>query len=52
MEETQKKSRSMYWLLTAVAITAMVLLLIFQPQWVWVSFPFVGTFFASAMNVI
>jgi len=52
MEETQKKSRGIQWGLTAVSIAAMILLLMFQPQWVWISFPFVGTFFASAMDVI
>ncbi|MEO5673921.1 MAG: hypothetical protein ABIQ74_04690 [Chitinophagales bacterium] len=51
MEEV-KKSRNTFWLLTAVSVAVMILLLIFQPQWVWVSFPFVGTFLASAMNVI
>jgi hypothetical protein len=50
--EEEKKSRGVYWFFTAVSITGMVLLLIFQPQWVWISFPFVGTFFANAMNVI
>jgi hypothetical protein len=52
MEETQKKSRGMFWLFTAAAVTGMILLLVFQPQWVWISFPFVGTFFAAAMDVI
>ncbi len=48
----EKKSRGIYWMLTAVSILAMILLLAFQPQWVWLSFPFVGTFFVSAMDVI
>ncbi len=51
MEEV-KKSRGMFWVLTVISVTAMIALLVFQPQWVWISFPFVGTFFASAMNVI
>jgi len=51
MEET-KKSRGVYWLLTVVSVTAMILLFIFSPEWCWVSFPFVGTFFAGAMNVL
>jgi len=50
--EEEKKARGIFWLLTVVSITGMILLLIFQPQWVWISFPFVGTFFANAMNVI
>lgn len=52
MEETQKKSRSIYWFLTVVAVTAMILLFMFKPEWSWVSFPFVGTFFAGAMDVL
>ena len=50
--EEDKKARGVFWVLTFVSVVAMVLLLIFQPQWVWLSFPFVGTFFANAMNVI
>ena len=51
MEET-KKSRGIFWLLTFVSVVGMVLLLMFHPEWVWVSFPFVGVFFASAMDAI
>ncbi|MCS6917975.1 MAG: hypothetical protein RMK52_03835 [Chitinophagales bacterium] len=50
--EQQKNSRAIYWLLTLVSVTAMILLFIFRPEWSWVSFPFVGTFLAAALDSI
>jgi len=50
--EEEKKARGVFWLLTGISIIGMFRLLIFQQHWVWISFPFVGTFFANAMNVI
>lgn len=37
-----KKSRTGAWLLFLVSLAAMVLLLMFAPQWFWTSLP--GTF--------
>lgn len=50
--EQQKNSRAIYWLLTLVSVTGMVFLFVFKPEWSWVSFPFVGTFLAGALDCI
>jgi hypothetical protein len=52
MEETKKKSRGIYWLLFFVSLIAFVAFLIFQPEWFWVTLPFVATSLASAMDAI
>jgi hypothetical protein len=47
-----KKSRAIYWLFTLISLAAFVLLLLFKPQWIWISFPFLGTSLAAAFDVI
>ncbi len=46
------KEKALYWFLTAVSTAVMILLFIFKPEWSWVSFPFVGTFLAGALDAI
>jgi len=48
----QRKGKPIYYLLALVSIAAMVAMLMFKPEWCWVTFPFVGTFVAGSMNAI
>ncbi|MBX7107953.1 MAG: hypothetical protein K1X61_04825 [Chitinophagales bacterium] len=52
MEETKRSSKSLYWILFFISLTAMVLLLIFLPEWFWISLPFTITFLAGAMDAL
>ncbi len=52
MEETKKSSKSLYWLLFFISFSALVLLLIFLPEWFWISLPFTITFLAGAMDAL
>ena len=52
MEETKKKSRTIYYLLAFVSIVAMFAMFQFKPEWSWVTFPFVGTFVAVSLDVL
>jgi hypothetical protein len=53
MEETKKKpSRAIYYVLAFVSIVAMILMFQFKAEWSWVTFPFVGTFVAGALDVL
>jgi hypothetical protein len=52
MEETPKKSRTLWYFLAFVSIAAMIAMFQFKPEWSWVTFPFVGTFVAGAMDVL
>ena len=53
MEETKpKKSRTIYFVLSFVSIVAMALMFQFEAEWCWVTFPFVGTFVAGALDVL
>ncbi len=47
-----EKEKALYWFLTALSTAVMILLFIFKPEWSWVSFPFVGTFLAGALDAI
>jgi hypothetical protein len=52
MEESKKISRRTYFLLFLVSVAAFVAFLMFQPQWFWVTLPFIFTFGAAAMDVL
>ncbi len=47
-EYTESKSRD--WLVFLGSTLGMIALLIFLPEWVWVSFPFMFTALAGAMG--
>jgi hypothetical protein len=52
MEESKKKPRGIYYALAAVSIIAMVAMFQCVPEWSWVTFPFVCTFVAGALDVL
>ena len=43
-------NRSRDWMLFLVSLAGLVALLIWKPEWVWVSFPFVFTSLAGALG--
>jgi hypothetical protein len=45
-------STAKYWLPAILSIGVTVALLVFTPQFFWVTLPFAGAFTAKAMNVI
>lgn len=52
MEETKKTSKGLYWLLFFISFTALVLFLVFLPEWFWVTLPFTITFLAGALDAL
>ncbi|MFI5135308.1 MAG: hypothetical protein ACHQD9_05610 [Chitinophagales bacterium] len=52
MEETKKKSRTIYYFLAFISICAMLAMFEFKAEWSWVTFPFVGTFMAGSLDAI
>jgi hypothetical protein len=52
MTEKTHKNRTTYWLLFLLSLTAFVLLLLFLPQWFWLSLPTTVGGLALAMDWI
>jgi ABC-type Na+ efflux pump permease subunit len=52
MSEAKNESTKLMWIYTAVSFTAIVLFLIFKPEWFWVALPFFGTYLVKALGVI
>jgi hypothetical protein len=55
--ETQVNSEKngntrLYWLITLVSLVAAVLLFFYSPQWIWLTFPFMTTFFVKAIGMM
>ncbi len=47
-EYTENRGRD--WLVFLLSMVGLVALLLFKPEWVWVSFPFVFTALAGALG--
>jgi hypothetical protein len=50
--EQQKTSTAKYWLYFGISMLVMLGFLWLLPEWFWVVLPFVGTFWAQAMDYI
>ncbi|MCB0543740.1 MAG: hypothetical protein KDC61_12430 [Saprospiraceae bacterium] len=48
--EEYVENRGRDWLMFLISLAGAVALLIFIPEWVWISFPFVFTALAGAMG--
>jgi len=48
----QSESKGKYWLYTILSIGALVALLIFAPEWCWLSFPFLLTSMVIAFDAM
>jgi len=48
--EEYRENRGRDTLVFVVSLIGMIALLVFKPEWVWVSFPFVFTALAGAMG--
>ncbi len=48
--EEYVENRGRDWLFFIVSLVGMIALLIFLPEWIWVSFPFVFTSLAGAVG--
>lgn len=55
--ETQIKTeengnRKLYWLITLVSLVSCVLLIMFAPEWFWLTLPFLFTYFVRAIGMM
>jgi len=50
MEQT--KSTGKYWLLFFVSLAGMIAMMVYKPEFFWLILPFVGTYFAKAMDLL
>ena len=48
----QKENRGLYWMITLVSAVACVALIMFKPEWCWLTFPFLTTFFVKALGML
>lgn len=51
-EEETNESKGLYWLITLVSAVACVLLIMFKPEWFWLTLPFLLTYFVKAINMM
>jgi len=50
---TEKKSpRGLYWLITLVSAVACTALIIYKPEWFWLTLPFLFTYFVKAVDMM
>ena len=50
---TEKKgNKGLYWLITLVSAAACAGLLIFSPEWFWLTLPFLFTYFVKAIDMM
>ncbi len=50
METT--KSTGKYWILFFLALAGIIAMMIYKPEFFWVVLPFVGTYFAKALDIM
>ncbi len=48
----ERENKGMYWLITLVSLVACVLLLLYKPEWFWVTLPFLTTYFVKAVGMM
>ena len=48
----KKENKGLYWLITLVSAAACVGLLIFSPEWFWLTLPFLFTYFVKAIDIV
>jgi hypothetical protein len=48
----KKENTKLYWLITLVSAAACVGLLIYSPEWFWLTLPFLFTYFVKAIGMM
>jgi len=48
----EKGDKAKYWLITLVSAAACIGLLIFSPEWFWLTLPFLLTYFVKAIGLM
>ncbi len=48
----KKENKTMYWLITLVSAVACIMLLIYSPEWFWLTLPFLLTYFVKAIGMM
>lgn len=51
-EEETNDNPMLYWGITLVSLVACIFLLIFSPEWFWLTLPFLLTYFVKAINMM
>jgi hypothetical protein len=49
---TENKNKGLYWVITLVSAAACAGLLIFSPEWFWLTLPFLFTYFVKAIDMM
>lgn len=48
----ESENKGLYWVITLVSLVACVLLIMFKPEWFWVTLPFLFTYFVKAVGMM
>jgi plastocyanin domain-containing protein len=48
----KKENKALYWMITLVSAVACVGLLIYKPEWFWLTLPFLFTYFVKAVGMM
>lgn len=51
-EEPQAGNKTLYWLITLASAVACIGLLIYSPEWFWLTLPFLLTYFVKAIGMM
>jgi len=52
VNQENRENRGLYWLITLGALAACIALLIFSPEWFWLTLPFLFTFLVKALGMM
>jgi hypothetical protein len=50
--EQNNDNKGLYWLITLISLAAFVLLIMFKPEWFWLTLPFLLTYFVKAIDMM
>lgn len=48
----QKENRGMYWVIAIVAAVACAALIMYKPEWLWLTLPFLFTYLVKALDMM
>ncbi len=52
MNTEGRENKGLYWLITLVSLVACVTLIIYKPEWFWLTLPFLTTYFVKAIGMM
>jgi hypothetical protein len=48
----ENENKGLYWVITLVSLVACILLLLYAPEWFWLTLPFLLTYFVKAIGMM